>query len=106
MKTAIIDLGSNTVRLSVYNTFEDGSFELLFSKKEMAGLVGYIRRGELTRDGIEKACSTLKTFQNLLRLLEVTDLHVFANASLRNIINTDEALHLIYQKTDGELRPY
>lgn len=99
MKTAIIDLGSNTVRLSVYNTFEDGSFELLFSKKEMAGLVGYIRRGELTRDGIEKACSTLKTFQNLLRLLEVTDLHVFATASLRNIINTDEALHLIYQKT-------
>ena len=99
MKTAIIDLGSNTIRLSVYNTFENGTFELLFSKKEMAGLARYIRRGELSQAGIEKACTTLKTFQNLLYLLKVEELHVFATASLRNIINTDEAIHLIYQQT-------
>lgn len=99
MKTAIIDLGSNTIRLSVYNTFEDGSFEQLFSKKEMAGLVGYIRRGEMTREGIEKACETLKSFLSLLNLLEVKDIHVFATASLRNITNTDEAVHRIFQQT-------
>ncbi len=99
MKTAIIDVGSNTIRLSVYNTFEDGTFELLFSKKETAGLAGYIRHGRMSRSGIEKACAVLQSFQTLLHLLEVSDLHVFATASLRNIINTDEAIHLIYQET-------
>lgn len=51
MKTAIIDVGSNTIRLSVYNTFEDGTFELLFSKKETAGLAGYIRHGRMSCGG-------------------------------------------------------
>lgn len=31
MKCAIVDLGSNTIRLSLYNTSENGSFETLFS---------------------------------------------------------------------------
>ena len=53
MKTAIIDVGSNTVRLSVYNTFEDGTFELLFSKKETAGLAGYIRHGKMSQSGMK-----------------------------------------------------
>lgn len=99
MKTAIIDVGSNTIRLSVYNTFEDGTFELLFSKKETAGLAGYIRHGKMSQSGIEKACGVLQSFQSLLHLLEVEVLHVFATASLRNIINTDEAIHRIYQET-------
>ena len=38
MKFAIVDLGSNTIRLSVYNTLPEGGFDLLFSEKEMAGL--------------------------------------------------------------------
>ena len=54
MKTAIIDVGSNTIRLSVYNTFEDGTFELLFSKKETAGLAGYIRHGKMSQSGMKK----------------------------------------------------
>ena len=37
MKCAIVDLGSNTIRLSLYNTLENGGFETLFSKKYMAG---------------------------------------------------------------------
>ncbi len=36
MKFAIVDLGSNTIRLSVYNTLPEGGFDLLFSEKEMA----------------------------------------------------------------------
>lgn len=49
MKFAIVDLGSNTIRLSVYNTLPEGGFDLLFSEKEMAGLVSYVHgRGALS----------------------------------------------------------
>ena len=56
MKIAIVDLGSNTIRLSVYHILPDGGFELLFSEKEMAGLVSYVHKGTLSPEGIQRAC--------------------------------------------------
>ena len=55
MKFAIVDLGSNTIRLSVYNTLPEGGFDLLFSEKEMAGLVSYVHGGVLSPEGIQRA---------------------------------------------------
>ena len=57
MKCAIVDLGSNTIRLSLYNTLENGGFETLFSKKYMAGLAGYVSHGIMSNDGINQDSS-------------------------------------------------
>lgn len=63
---AVVDLGSNTIRMTLYDVQEQGGFQALFSEKRMAGLVNYIRSGSLTREGIEVACSVLRGFQRLL----------------------------------------
>ena len=39
MKQAIIDIGSNSIRLTLYET-EGQSFKILFREKIMAGLAG------------------------------------------------------------------
>lgn len=39
MISVVVDLGSNTIRLSIYQ-WESGNFKLLLNKKEMAGLAG------------------------------------------------------------------
>ena len=65
MKCAIVDLGSNTIRLSLYNTLENGGFETLFSKKYMAGLAGYVSHGIMSNDGINQACAVLLDFKIL-----------------------------------------
>ena len=83
MKCAIVDLGSNTIRLSLYNTLENGSFETLFSKKYMAGLAGYVSHGIMSNDGINQACAVLLDFKVLLQQLGVNEMHVFATASLQ-----------------------
>ena len=67
MRFAIVDLGSNTIRLSVYNTLPEGGFDLLFSEKEMAGLVSYVHGGVLSPEGIQRACGAIRDFQALLR---------------------------------------
>lgn len=67
MKFCIVDLGSNTIRLSVYNTLPEGGFDLLFSEKEMAGLVSYVHGGVLSPEGIQRACGAIRDFQALLR---------------------------------------
>lgn len=98
MKYAIVDLGSNTIRLSVYLSLEDGGFRLLFSEKEMAGLAGYIKKGIMSQEGIEKACAVLQDFQVLLAQFGMEEMHVFATAPLRNIQNTDEAVEQILHR--------
>ena len=99
MNYAIVDLGSNTVRLSVYHILPRGDYELLFSKKEMAGLVNYISDGVLSEAGIRKACGVLWNFWGLLRHFGIENMYVFATASLRNIRNSREAVEAIRAET-------
>ena len=99
MKKALVDLGSNTVRLSVYQVFEDGSFSLLFSEKEMAGLVNYISDKRMSVEGFDKAWDVIWDFKKLMAQFDISELNIFATASLRNIVNKDEALTYIKEKT-------
>ena len=94
MKCGIVDVGSNTMRLSIYH-WEGRSFKLLMNKKEMAGLAGYIKGGVLSDSGILVACRVLAEYKTLLDNLGVKELHVFGTAPLRNIVNTEEALDAI-----------
>lgn len=92
MKQSIIDIGSNSIRLTVYSLEEDQSFRILFKEKNMAGLAGYINRKKLSEEGILRACCALLEFRNTLDLLHLHRVSVFATASLRNISNREEAL--------------
>lgn len=91
MKQAVIDIGSNSVRLTLYET-TDGDFKILFKEKIMAGLAGYVCDGRLSAEGIERACSALLEFKQTLEALDIENVAAFATASLRNITNTAEAL--------------
>ena len=98
MKYALIDMGSNSIRLTVYE-LNQTHFKILFKEKIMAGLAGYVEHGRLTQEGIDCACRSLREFQNTLELLGIERLAVFATASLRNITNTIQALEQIYCTT-------
>ena len=51
MKQAVIDIGSNSIRLTLYET-EQQRFKILFREKIMAGLAGYVEDGTLSAEGI------------------------------------------------------
>ena len=94
MKCGVVDVGSNTIRLSIYH-WEGETLKLLLNKKEMAGLAGYIKDGVLSEGGILVACRVLAGFRTLLDNFDIQDLYVFGTAPLRNIVNTEEALRTI-----------
>ncbi|HWR22310.1 MAG TPA: hypothetical protein VN366_02435, partial [Feifaniaceae bacterium] len=98
----LIDLGSNTIRLCVYSC-ENGGFSLLLNEKSFVGLVGYVENGRMNAYGCAKAIKTIQKFQRLASCINVTKLHIFATASLRNIINTAEVVERIHAETG--LRP-
>lgn len=98
MKQAIIDIGSNSIRLTLYE-IENSGFKILFREKIMAGLAGYVENGALSAEGVECACAGLLTFRSILQTLHIEHISVFATASLRNISNTQQALGIIRAAT-------
>lgn len=102
MNIAIIDIGSNTIRLNIY-TYENNELKLLFGKKNTAGLVSYVKEGYLTDKGILKLSRVLKTHGNIINSVKHDRIYVFATASLRNIKNTQEVLSYVKEMTDMEI---
>ena len=98
MICGIVDLGSNTIRLSVYQCQPEGT-RLLMNRKVMAGLAGYVEEGALSSQGIQVACRVLSDHHALMENFGFHSLHVFATASLRNISNTEEAVDQIQRAT-------
>ena len=98
MKQAVIDIGSNSMRLTLYE-IEGGTFKILFRERIMAGLAGYVEKGRLSAEGIGRAYQGLLAFRETLDSLEIPNVAVFATASLRNIQNTDEAAEAIKAAT-------
>ncbi|MFE5430823.1 phosphatase [Peribacillus simplex] len=94
----IIDVGSNTIRLNIYS-YQEYQIKSLLHKKVMAGLAGYVVDGYLSPKGIKLACATISDFQNILNNFDIKHIYMFATASLRNIVNTDEAIQNIREYT-------
>ncbi len=98
MICGIVDIGSNTIRLSVYKC-ENGENRMLMHRKTMAGVASYIKSGRLPSEGIRIICKTLTEYRRLLDNLDIRDMHVFATAPLRNISNTEEVVGSILEET-------
>jgi exopolyphosphatase/guanosine-5'-triphosphate,3'-diphosphate pyrophosphatase len=111
--TAVIDVGSNTIHLSLYEhgervarergegareqdkrRFNDKDseavcrltrqgFRLLASHKTVAGLARFMNGGELSTQGINELLDTLKRFEGVLDSWGNVRTHAFATASLR-----------------------
>lgn len=104
MKYAIIDFGSNTLRLSLYEVEELASprFVQILNKKTMAGLAGYISEdGILSHQGIDKAVEILNSYQRKISQHKIPDgnVYIFATAVLRKAANAQEAIEIIHKKT-------
>lgn len=87
----IVDVGSNTVRMNVYDV-KDDKLKILFTKKETVGLASYVKDGHMTAEGVERLADVLREFQETLANLGINEMHVFATASLRNASNSSQVM--------------
>ena len=100
---AIIDVGSNTVRLNIYK-MEYGRLSLVLSRKESVGLASYVKNGQMMPSGILRVSSVLKEFKELLVDLAIWNVHVFATAALRNAKNSEAAVDEVEQRSGLEVK--
>lgn len=84
---AVIDIGSNSVRLVVYESMAR-SLITIFNEKALCGLGREVQTtGLLAPDAVAKALTSLRRFRALCRVMKVGRVHAIATAACRDATN-------------------
>ena len=93
---AVIDFGSNTIRLCIYalpdvpsDSLTKKDITVLLNYKEMAGISSYVKNGKLSEKGIKKASRILREQIERASYFSPDAVRVFATAVLRNAKNSE-----------------
>ena len=98
MLYAMIDVGSNTIRMAIYEIDGD-RVEMLMKRKHTVGLASYVKDGYMQRSGIDKVVEIIQEYRNFLDDLGITRVTAFTTAALRNALNGRDAVREIAFRT-------
>ncbi len=91
---AVIDIGSNSVRLVVYEGITRAPTPI-FNEKMLCGLGKHVAStGKLANDAMQEALAALKRFRALCDQMQVSVVHVLATAAVRDAKNGHEFLNM------------
>lgn len=94
----IIDFGSNTIRLCIYEVscaprkpLQKKDVKNLLNYKIMAGIASYVKDGVMNQQGIQKAIKVINAHLRRASHFSCERIDIFATAVLRNCTNAREA---------------
>ena len=98
MLYAMIDVGSNTIRMAIYEIDGD-RVEMIMKRKNTVGLASYVKDGYMRREGIEKVVEIINNYNEFLNDFGITRVNAFTTAALRNATNGPQAVDEISYRT-------
>ncbi|MCU6712444.1 Ppx/GppA family phosphatase [Paenibacillus sp. J5C_2022] len=99
-RIGIIDIGSNSVRLVIYERTESGAHRVVDGAKESARLSNKIDdKGRLSDEGLYELIDTLRHFTILCSHHGIAHIRATATAAIRNAANCHDILHAIKRET-------
>ncbi len=103
-QAAVIDIGSNSVRLVTYQ-LEGRAIWTVYNEKALAGLgKGVATTGRLSPEGVATALDALRRYQGLLEDWNPSDVFVVATAAVREATDGQDFLRLVETKTGLSVR--
>ncbi|MFZ7102347.1 MAG: exopolyphosphatase [Peptococcaceae bacterium] len=105
-KIAIIDLGSNSVRMIIMKVYEDKTYKMIEQEKEMVRLSeGMGKDLILKAEPIQRTLNTLRLFKKLIEAHNVADANIIAvaTAAVRKAGNRDIFIELVEKSTGLKL---
>jgi exopolyphosphatase/guanosine-5'-triphosphate,3'-diphosphate pyrophosphatase len=100
---AIVDIGSNSVRLVAYESLSR-ALTPTFNEKVLCGLGrGVATTGFLGEDSVAKALAALQRFRVLCRTMGIADIRVLATAAVRDAANGPQFLELAEKAIGREI---
>lgn len=103
-KLAIIDIGSKTVRLSIYEELNPGQMEEVKKDKFSVRLSQHVENGTLSQEGIDQLINVLINFDKTIHLHQVEEVKCIATAAIRNAKNQQAILASVEERTPFSIR--
>ncbi|MEG1710471.1 MAG: Ppx/GppA family phosphatase [Clostridia bacterium] len=103
-RVALIDMGSNTIRLVVYDVHEGGYYTLVDEMREAVRLGETEKDGSLKQTRVLQALNTLKTYKKQCAVDKVDKILAVATAAVRQARNQKAFLSEVYNVTGIKLR--
>ena len=104
-KIAIIDIGSNSIRLVIVQINKDNSFRIIDEIKESVRLgKDMTPKGELDSSRIEMAISTLSFFKRLCMIQNINEIFAVATEAVRKATNQKEFLRRVKSELSIDIR--
>ena len=102
---AIIDIGSNTIRLVIYVQEKAGRLREVENVKASARLRDHLdKEGVLTKKGAKILLQTLDNFADVIDTYTLTNFVCVATATIRQAKNNDELKGLVREQLNWEMR--
>ena len=102
MRYAVVDLGSNTIRMTIYDQIND-DWNCILNQKEYIGIIEYKKNGILSENGVVRIIETLKSFLNISQTVSTDNFCCFATASLRDVKNSKSIIKRVKNETGIEI---
>lgn len=90
---SVIDIGSNTLILGIYQV--DSDIKEVLSQEMTLGLKNFIEDSKLNQKGVSILKNGLKSYKNICTNLGIEKIYPFATASLRGLANIEEVLESV-----------
>jgi exopolyphosphatase/guanosine-5'-triphosphate,3'-diphosphate pyrophosphatase len=103
-KIAIIDLGTNSNKLSIFDVSSEIP-KLLLKEKQPARLgKGIQESGMISDEALEKTLLVLNDFKKVVKEYNIENAEIFSTEVMRQAKNSQEILDKIFQKTGFEVK--
>lgn len=103
MRIGIIDFGTNTLRLDIFET-EDNGYHCVFDYAIFSKIVENTVENSLSQDGIEHVIQSIEEHQAICRHYRCERVECFSTASLRYIDNAASVLEQVEFRTGIRIR--
>ena len=92
---AVLDIGSNSVRLVVYERHVRALTPVFNEKAECSLGRGVAKTGKIAPQNAEMALNAIKRFALVVRLLDVDDIHILATSAVREASNGADFMEVV-----------
>ena len=95
-RIGLVDIGSNTIRLVIFNFNKESGINELLNIKTPARLSQYLTKdNKMSKEGIKVLIDALHSFKSVSDKFNVTELHPIATAAIRQSKNNDEIVLIL-----------
>jgi exopolyphosphatase/guanosine-5'-triphosphate,3'-diphosphate pyrophosphatase len=97
-KIGLVDIGSNTVRLVIYQIAKNLQYHILLDTKESIRLRNHVEDNSLTEQGVQKLLTILKSYQTMAQEYDLSTFYLFATQTIRMVVNKNDVLDEVKQQ--------